>query len=442
MTNSTDMIIPEKVNNIEIVGPICTSKKAKPPVETAVTELAPLGEYLVQNLDLTKENNKFTRGTVTPDGRLDLCKQNIGPDGAKFVGSVLSKNTHIKHLLMGDDSLGPKGAKEVAQIIRENPNLETIYLGCNYFKEEGSAYLADALKENTHVKNLWVKRNELGVGGAKHIASMIASNKHLETLDIITNVITAEAMRIIVEDGFLKNPETKIRTLLLDNNPLGPEGFKYLAQIISDNRFKIETLSLEHTEIGDLGCQYLCEALKLNTTIKDLSLKSNQLSSECGKYLGDMLQNNKALETLQLGHSKNYEIVGGLPNKLKDEGVISLLNGLKFETPLKVVDIISNEITEKVLVYINETLTSNKSIFIRYWFPANNEITSQIHKKQYKRAKDSPMKKDFISHVIKPIISEYRVVKDKKKTQGISTTTTETVDKNEIFENEPVTLLF
>ncbi|KAF2074951.1 hypothetical protein CYY_003737 [Polysphondylium violaceum] len=425
---------------IEIVGPICTSKKAKPPVETAVKELGPLGEYLVKNLDLTQENNKFTRGTVTPDGRLDLCKQNIGPDGAKFVGSVLSKNTHIKHLLMGDDSLGPQGAKEVAQIIRENPNLETIYLGCNYFKEEGSAYLADALKDNTHIKNLWIKRNELGVGGAKNIASMIASNIHLETLDLITNVITSEAMRIIVEEGFLKNPETKIKTLLLDSNPLGPEGYRYLSQIISDKRFNIETLSLEHTEPGDLGCKYLCEAMKENQSIKELSLKSNHLPPSVGVYFGEMLAVNKALETIQFGHSKNYDIVGGLANKLNDDAVKDILNGLKFSTKLNVIDITFNDYTEKSLAYMNDTLSSNKNIFIRFWLPINNETTSIIHKKQFKRCKERPMKKDFMTHVIKPIISEYRVSKEKKEKKDTIKLLNNT--NNQIFENEPVTLIF
>ena len=43
-------------------------------------ELKPLIEHLSSNLVVTKETS-FPRGTILPDGRLDLCKQNVGYQG-------------------------------------------------------------------------------------------------------------------------------------------------------------------------------------------------------------------------------------------------------------------------------------------------------------------------------------------------------------------------
>lgn len=53
------------------------------PVDVSSHEqMRPLYEWLAQN-KLTDEDLKFLRGTVTADGRLDLCKQVIGPQGIK-----------------------------------------------------------------------------------------------------------------------------------------------------------------------------------------------------------------------------------------------------------------------------------------------------------------------------------------------------------------------
>ncbi|MET9344561.1 hypothetical protein [Nonomuraea sp. NPDC003804] len=56
----------------------------------------------------------FSVGTAMPDGRLDLCKQALGPHGARLVTDAMPVGGPTRHLLMGTDELGDEGADTAA----------------------------------------------------------------------------------------------------------------------------------------------------------------------------------------------------------------------------------------------------------------------------------------------------------------------------------------
>ena len=110
-------------------------------------EIAPLIAHLAADLPVTQPT-PFPRGTVLEDGRLDLCKQQLGPMGCRLVTKALATNTTITSLLLGTDGIGDEGAADVARLIARNERLEIIYLGCNRIGEQGVATLAATLTQN------------------------------------------------------------------------------------------------------------------------------------------------------------------------------------------------------------------------------------------------------------------------------------------------------
>src|SRR5258708_6944721 len=80
-----------------------------------LAELAPLLQHLRHGADAL-DALAFPRGTLLPGGRLDLCKQAIGPVGAQAVTAALQNNDHVRHLLFGADGLGDVGARAVAEL--------------------------------------------------------------------------------------------------------------------------------------------------------------------------------------------------------------------------------------------------------------------------------------------------------------------------------------
>ena len=147
-------------------------------------ELDPIVEHLNTGKFVAKET-AFTRGTHLPDGRLDLCKQSIGPDGARRIATALTKNPKTRHWLLGANGLRDEGAAEVANTIGENESIETVYLGCNQIGHVGAKKLATALVDNQQVTGLWLKRNPIGYDGATAIAEMLNRNRTLRTLCLL-----------------------------------------------------------------------------------------------------------------------------------------------------------------------------------------------------------------------------------------------------------------
>jgi uncharacterized protein (DUF924 family) len=98
----------------EPLDPLILNPRAEP-VDISVPELLkPLYDYLENKTDNVCEKNtdvEFIRGTVCADGRLDLCKQVIGPIGVMDLISALKfdsllETPKVKHLLLGNNICG------------------------------------------------------------------------------------------------------------------------------------------------------------------------------------------------------------------------------------------------------------------------------------------------------------------------------------------------
>src|SRR5690242_7691167 len=92
-------------------------------------ELEPLLAFLARR-EASSARLDFLRGSLLPDGRLDLCKQRIGAAGAEAVAAALRGHPQVRHLLLGANGLGDRGAAAVGQLVQSG-TLETVYLGCN-----------------------------------------------------------------------------------------------------------------------------------------------------------------------------------------------------------------------------------------------------------------------------------------------------------------------
>jgi Ran GTPase-activating protein (RanGAP) involved in mRNA processing and transport len=158
-------------------------------------ELVPLVSRLEADEPVT-EPLVFPRGTLLPDGRLDLCKQALGPEGARTVAAALRRSTRVSSVLLGADGIGNVGAGAIADLMAENRTITTVFLGCNRIDASGAGKLAAALQDHPTLRALWIKRNPIGAGGAEAIAQALPSARSLRTLDLAqTELDTASGRR-------------------------------------------------------------------------------------------------------------------------------------------------------------------------------------------------------------------------------------------------------
>ena len=67
----------------------CPLHGAIPFVACPDDEVTPLVDFLRRNVNVAA-TTPFPRGTLTDDGRLDLCKQNLGPAGCERVATAFA----------------------------------------------------------------------------------------------------------------------------------------------------------------------------------------------------------------------------------------------------------------------------------------------------------------------------------------------------------------
>ena len=98
---------------------------------------------------------EFKRGIIYEDGRLDLCKQVVGPVHIGKLMESLESNHHIHHFLLGNNAISTTGANSIAEFLRKYPNrMETWYLAGCHITRHGLSLLVPELIKSSTVNNI------------------------------------------------------------------------------------------------------------------------------------------------------------------------------------------------------------------------------------------------------------------------------------------------
>ena len=234
--------------------------------------------------------------------------------------------------LMGKD-IGPEEAKALAKALETNTVVDNICLYDNYIGDEGVIAIANALKLNNRV-------NELNVGNSpdneRRVKAMpfedfLKELQHVSLKDsILHNGFSRSKGNNVGPDGAkalaeLLKINSTLKKISLDSNQINAEGAIFLADAIKSNTSLIE-LALTNNNIGSNGAKALAESLKINSTLKDISLHSNNIGTEGSIFIADAIKSNQSLSHLNLSN-----------NNIGTQGVIAVIEAMKSNTTLKVV---------------------------------------------------------------------------------------------------------
>lgn len=300
--------------------------------------IAPLVARLGDDAPVT-EAQQFPRGTLLPDGRLDLCKQNLGPEGCARITEALAGNRHVRSLLLGTNGIGDPGAASVARLVEQNRGIEIVYLGCNYIEAAGVARIAEAVGGGS-VRGLWLKRNPIGDEGARALAAMLRHNTTLEVLDLVCTGLTPAALEVLLEPLITTN--RTVRCLYLGGNDFDGGVALGIGELLQKND-AIRMLSLAVNRLGERGALSIAKALRQNTTLTSLSLASNDLGQGVCNVI-HAIRKHPALERLDLGLSPSTHALGATSNHAGDDGALEAGAMLTVNSTLRVLDLRGNGI--------------------------------------------------------------------------------------------------
>ncbi|SDS66170.1 gala protein [Actinoplanes derwentensis] len=259
------------------------------------------------------EPQEFARGLVRPDGRVDLCKQGVGPEQAATIVRAAAGSPHVAHLLLGTNGLGTDGARAVAGALTPGHGVRTVYLGCNRIDAAGAGALADRLADDGEIRALWLKRNPVGDDGVRRIAEALSHNTTLRTLDLVNTGLTAAGLEPLADVLAARPPV--LERLFLGGNGLRPDAVPVLTRMVVEGG--VRELFLAVNRLGDEGTAAL--ATNLAGYPMTLGLGGNGITD-----ITPLAANLHAWHALDLARPPSERVLGGSPNIVGDTGAALL----------------------------------------------------------------------------------------------------------------------
>lgn len=331
------------------------------------------------------EHLEFKRGAVYPDGRMDLCKQVVGPTWIGALMEALKTNTKVEHFLLGNNITNLEGGKAIGEYLAtpHANKIKTWYLAGSEFSSKALEYIITGFlaANDNDVVALWLKRNPLYAEGMVHIRRLLETNKSIKVLDLHNTAIGLSERayidesnnfeRYLTDDGFkdlcegLKVSEV-LENLYLGANALTLSSMNYLAEYfkfkVNHGRPGIKSLWVDMNKLTDEGCRILCESL-VAYPIRGLELGSNFISEIGMGHIARCFRDHATLEVLHLGLYKATADMGATTNNISDAGVPAICELLENNTSIRHLDISMNNISNEGMTLIAASLEKNTTLW-------------------------------------------------------------------------------
>ena len=217
--------------------------------------------------------------------QIDFSENRIGFDGAKALGGAIKNVKMLETINVASNLLGDLAVNEVLKGCIPLLNLKEINLsnnglgqkqnGCLFVESlsnilKNAQYLVkldlswnnlrgsvaesfiEGLKENMTIKHLDLSYNLFGLSTATNpaaamkLSSILQENTCLEELNLSNNLIESK-VAFCLAHGLRVN--SSLKSFIMDGNPIGSSGIKYLIQSINDNfQGKVENIKMKETE--------------------------------------------------------------------------------------------------------------------------------------------------------------------------------------------------
>lgn len=238
----------------------------------------------------------------------NLRELNLGLESAKVIYKILSKNTHFIKLDFEKNGFSDLGSIILADALRTSKSIIHVNLCSNNIGPEGAQALFGCLLENVSIISLDISskeglnRNRLGTQGVESLEWILQKNKILQFLNLASTAIGLTGLECILAG--LENNSTLIE-LNLANNELGPQSSNLIANTLYTTQ--LLELNLSSNKLTDAGLDKLAAMFRLstkNTILEKIDLSNNGLTSLGIAKLFDSLQKNPYLKKLILSNNK------------------------------------------------------------------------------------------------------------------------------------------
>eukprot|EP00457_Paulinella_chromatophora_P002723 gb/GEZN01002728.1/.p1 GENE.gb/GEZN01002728.1/~~gb/GEZN01002728.1/.p1 ORF type:complete len:679 (+),score=84.71 gb/GEZN01002728.1/:302-2338(+) len=214
-------------------------------------------------------------------------------------------------------------------MLTTNKSLQTLRLDFAGLGADGCVALARGLVKHAGLTSLSLSYNKFGNIGMAHLAQAFLLNTTLPLLEINLswNHIGPQGLRLLPSSF----PST-LQSLDLSGNAIGPRGCSFLTKDLLKVSTHLKEITLWRCSLGDLGAQYIASGLRINTSLRWLNLRCNEIGEKGGIALAKSLYDNPANQLVSLDlwnnnlGSKAACAFGALLRARPETNVLTVLN--------------------------------------------------------------------------------------------------------------------
>ncbi|KAJ1535552.1 hypothetical protein HK096_002381 [Nowakowskiella sp. JEL0078] len=229
---------------------------------------------------------------------LSLIQTDIdGDTGIQLIVEALRHNKTLENFVLEETELEDAGAKDFAVVIKENQTLKHLSITSTEITEDGFIELCDALAKNSTLESISFFDNNPSDDGAETIANALKTNTTLKKICLSYCGISAEGFESLF--SVLADDNKSIEEIDFSSNFLGSTSDAFL-ELVTKNK-SLKKINLKSTGVKDSFIEYFSGELGKNTSIVELDLSENYQITEIGfKSIAKSLLTNTSLENLDL----------------------------------------------------------------------------------------------------------------------------------------------
>lgn len=218
--------------------------------------------------------------------KLDLRENDLGSQGAIYIGNLLKENDYIDELNLGNNDIGTRGK---LFDISSSLILNSFIIGCKA--------LCEALIVNHTIRTLYLDGNRFNDACASLFAEVFAQNERINYINLNKNFFENENTGRLFGQSLKEN--SSLEELHLAFNRLNSKACGYILKSLATNE-RLITLDLSWNGAGLFAAKAIFELLKTNKILENLHLSNNRFNTECATYIGKGLGKNVTLKNLTL----------------------------------------------------------------------------------------------------------------------------------------------
>jgi len=323
-------------------------------------------ESLMQGLDDAIENNEAFTSIVIKGNAPEQFSRRLEDADIEALVSALRSNPgmYVKELDFSWNNIRDQGVAEICQFIKEDDQISSLNIAYNEITEEGATLMAEALMINRSLHHLILSGNKVGDKGGLALAEMMKKNYALRTaelgnMDLGHKTLTMIGSVLVNDEASGMASESNLVTLNIDRPVLfscQEESIEHIAMGLKLNT-TLRSLSLKNAGLRDKGCYLLCDNLVLNGSLTSLDISSNKLTEDAGPSLAKLVHRSGTLASLFLAN-----------NELCDRGCTSLSEALSSNSAITDLDLAHNRIGSEGLLQLASAIQQHARLArLRAW---------------------------------------------------------------------------